>query len=75
MDDRVRAVEGILQDAVETFPDFKPGIAAVKSGQMYQEVVREKGRGHDYGLPHLSCFSDFLRAFAHETNITLRLRE
>ena len=75
LDDRVRAVEGILQDAVETFPDFKPGIAAVKSGQMYQEVVREKSRGHDCGPPHLSCFSDFLRAPAHETNITSRLRE
>ena len=75
LDDRVRAVEGVLQDAVETFPDFKPGIAAVKSGQMYQEVVREKSRGHDCGPPHLSCFSDFLRALAHEMNITSWLRE
>lgn len=61
LDNRLRAVEGILGDAVETPDSLPEAQAAVAAGPSYYELVVAKGRGHNLGPPHVRGWSQFIR--------------
>jgi hypothetical protein len=73
LDNRLRIVEGILGDAVETPDDLPEVQAAVAAGPAYHELVLAKGRGHGVGPPHLWGWSEFLRALKGVPGLPLDL--
>jgi hypothetical protein len=76
LDNRVRACEGITQDAF-TAPQHLPEvIAAMDSGKRYQQAVAQAGRGNNtYGSPYVREWSDFIAAIAAAPDTPPELQE
>ena len=73
LDTRLRAVEGIVSDALEVPDTTTPAVAACDIGSVYQDTVAAKGRGHNLGPPHLRVWAEFIRKLKIEPGLPIEL--
>ena len=75
IDARLRTVEDILEDALDTPLDLPEIEMSIKVGPAYNEVRLEKGRGVKLGSPHTFVFSAFIKTVAQNSDCPAELKQ